>query len=65
MEITTILGESKANVSGANIGTSKSGTAEIKISIDVFDDEHLRLVMSKIGNLSDVIHILRTPEAAH
>lgn len=59
MDITTILGETKTNVVGAKIKTLPNNTAEIVISIDVKSADHLREVMNRIANYSDVISILR------
>lgn len=59
MDISTIFGESKTNVSSAKIKTLPNYTAEIEATIDVTDVSHLALVMTKIGNFSDVISILR------
>lgn len=59
MDISTIFGESQTNVSAAKIRTLPNHTAEIEVSIDVRDTQHLQTVMTKIGNFSDVISILR------
>ncbi|MCB0825975.1 MAG: bifunctional (p)ppGpp synthetase/guanosine-3',5'-bis(diphosphate) 3'-pyrophosphohydrolase [Armatimonadetes bacterium] len=59
MDITTIFGESKTNVVGAKIKTLPNHTAEIDISIEVTSAEHLRNLMQKIANYSDVISVLR------
>jgi len=59
MDISTIFGESQTNVSAAKIRTLPNHTAEIEVSIDVRDTQHLQSVMTKIGNFSDVISILR------
>lgn len=59
MDISTIFGESKTNVSAAKIRTLPNHTAEIEVSIDVTDTDHLQQVMTKIANFTDVISILR------
>lgn len=59
MDVSTILGESKTNVSGMSVRTMSNHTAEIDLTVDVRDVPHLQSVMNKIGNLSDVISILR------
>lgn len=59
MDISTIFGESKTNVSAAKIRTLPNHTAEIEVSIDVTDTDHLQQVMAKISNFTDVISILR------
>lgn len=58
-DITAILGLSKTNVVGAFIRTLPNHTAEIEITIEVTDMSHLGAVMTKIGNFSDVISVLR------
>jgi len=59
MDISTIFGESKANVSAARVKTLPNHTAEIDATIEVTDLKQLQLIMTKIGSLSDVISILR------
>ncbi|MBX3118980.1 MAG: bifunctional (p)ppGpp synthetase/guanosine-3',5'-bis(diphosphate) 3'-pyrophosphohydrolase [Fimbriimonadaceae bacterium] len=59
MDISTIFGESGVNVSAARIKTLPNQTAEIDITIELRDTEHLSQVMNKIGNFADVISILR------
>jgi GTP pyrophosphokinase len=59
MDISTIFGESHTNVSAAKIRTLPNHTAEIEVTIDVRDTEHLQQIMTKIGNFADVISILR------
>jgi guanosine-3',5'-bis(diphosphate) 3'-pyrophosphohydrolase len=59
MDISTIFGESKTNVSAAKIKTLPNQTAEIEVTIDVTDTAHLQQVMNKISNFADVISILR------
>jgi GTP pyrophosphokinase len=59
MDISTIFGEAKTNVSAARIRTLPNQTAEINVTIEVADTQQLGQVMTKIGNFSDVISILR------
>jgi len=59
MDVSTVLGDSKTNVSALNVKTLPNHTAEIDLTIDVRDTEHLSYVMAKISNFSDVISILR------
>jgi GTP pyrophosphokinase len=59
MDIATVFGESKTNVSGARIRTLPNQTAELDMAIDVTDTGHLTQVMNKIANFSDVLSILR------
>lgn len=59
MDISTIFGESHTNVSAARVRTLPNHTAEIEVTIDVRDTDHLQQVINKISNFSDVISILR------
>lgn len=59
MDVSTIFGESKTNVSAAKIRTLPNQTAEIEVVIEVRDIEHLSALMVRIGNFSDVISLLR------
>ena len=59
MDIVSIFGESKTNVTGARIKTLPNNTAEIMIGIEVEDTKNLRELMTKISNFGDVISILR------
>lgn len=59
MDISTIFGEAKTNVSAAKIRTLPNHTAEIEVTIDVSDTTQLQAVMNKISNFTDVISILR------
>ncbi len=59
MDVSTIFGESHTNVSAAKVRTMPNHTAEIVVSIDVRDTDHLHTVMTKISNFSDVISISR------
>ncbi|MGE0001635.1 MAG: bifunctional (p)ppGpp synthetase/guanosine-3',5'-bis(diphosphate) 3'-pyrophosphohydrolase [Fimbriimonadaceae bacterium] len=59
MDISTIFGESKVNVSSARIQTLPNHTAEILVTVDVPDMAQLQSVMNKVGSFTDVISILR------
>lgn len=59
MDISTIFGESRTNVVGMNVKTLPNQTAEIDITIDVRDTEHLSQMMTKISHFSDVLSIVR------
>lgn len=59
MDISTIFGEAKTNVSAAKIRTLPNQTAEINVHIEVTDVGQLAHVMTKISNFTDVISILR------
>ena len=59
MEVSAIFGESKTNVSAAKIKSFPNQTAEIAVTIDVSDTNHLQQLTTKISNFSDVISILR------
>lgn len=60
MDISTIFGEARANVVAARIRTLPNHTAEIEMTIDVYDTAHLGQIMTKIGNFTDIISILRS-----
>ncbi|MBS1705520.1 MAG: bifunctional (p)ppGpp synthetase/guanosine-3',5'-bis(diphosphate) 3'-pyrophosphohydrolase [Armatimonadetes bacterium] len=60
MDISAIFGETKINISAANVRTLPNQTALIEVTVDVLDIAQLNLVMTKISNFSDVISILRT-----
>ena len=59
MDISTVLGESKTNVSALSVKTLPNHTAEIDVTVDVRDTEHLTYLIAKISNYSDVISVLR------
>jgi len=59
MDVSTIFGESKTNVSAAKIRTLPNQTAEIDVTIEVQDVIQLTGIMNKISNFQDVISILR------
>jgi GTP pyrophosphokinase len=59
MDVSTIFGESRTNISAARVKTLPNHTAEISVSIDVTDTLHLQQMITKIGNFSDVISVLR------
>jgi guanosine-3',5'-bis(diphosphate) 3'-pyrophosphohydrolase len=59
MDISTIFGEAKTNVSAAKIRTLPNHTAEIEVTIDVADTSQLQQVITRISNFTDVISILR------
>ncbi|MDX2065867.1 MAG: bifunctional (p)ppGpp synthetase/guanosine-3',5'-bis(diphosphate) 3'-pyrophosphohydrolase [Fimbriimonadaceae bacterium] len=58
-DVSTVFAEAKANVSGLKAQPFPNSTYEILVTIDVRDTEHLNLLLTKIGNLSDIISILR------
>ena len=59
MDVSTIFGESRTNVSALKVKTLANQTAEIDLTIDVKDTHHLAQMITKIGNYSDVISIVR------
>ncbi len=58
-DITGIFANDKINVTGANVKTLKNRTAEIDFTINVRDIKQLRAAMTRIGQLGDVISVLR------
>jgi GTP pyrophosphokinase len=59
MDVSTVLGESKTNVSALSVKTLPNHTAEINVTVDVRDTEHLGYLMTKISNFTDVLSIFR------
>ena len=59
MDISTIFGETKTNVSAMKVKTLPNQTAEIEVTVDVQDTDHLAFLMTKISNYGDVFSILR------
>jgi len=59
MDISTIFGEAKTNVSSARVRTLTNQTAEIEMTIDVTDTSHLAQLLVKISQLADVISAMR------
>ncbi len=58
-DVSMSFAEAKASVSAAKIQTRPNGTAEIEVTLEVRDTEHLQLVITKVANYSDVISIGR------
>jgi len=58
-DISSIFGESKANVSALKVVTIQQQTAEIDVTIDVYDAAHLETIQVKLHNLADVISVRR------
>ena len=59
MDVSTIFGESRTNVSALKVKTLANNTAEIYVTIDVKDTDHLAQMMTKISQFGDVISIVR------
>jgi GTP pyrophosphokinase len=59
-DMTTVFAETKASVINAKIKTLPNHTAENHFTIAVRDLTHLREIIVKMGQMSDVISILRT-----
>jgi guanosine-3',5'-bis(diphosphate) 3'-pyrophosphohydrolase len=59
MDVMTVFGESKTNVSAARTKTSSNNTANIEVTADFRDTDHLQAITTKLGNYSDVISVLR------
>lgn len=59
MDISTVFGEAKIDVSGAKIRTLPNHTAEIELTVQVPDVATLRRVLTSISGFSDVISIHR------
>jgi GTP diphosphokinase / guanosine-3',5'-bis(diphosphate) 3'-diphosphatase len=59
MDVSTIFGESRTNVSALKVKTLANQTAEIYVTIDVKDTAHLAQMMTKVGQFGDIISIVR------
>lgn len=59
MDISTVLADTKTNVSALKVQTSQNHTAEIHVTIEVHDTDHMQQVMNRISSLTDVISIVR------
>ena len=59
MDVTTVLGESKTNLSSIRTKTLANHTAQTQIVIDVRDVDHYQQITTKLGNIPDVISITR------
>jgi guanosine-3',5'-bis(diphosphate) 3'-pyrophosphohydrolase len=59
-DISTVLGETKTNVSAATIRTLPNQTALLDMTVDVSDVSHLQNVMGKLSMMQDVISVQRT-----
>lgn len=59
MDIGTVFGEAKTNVSSARVWTLINQTAEIEMTVDVTDTNHLSHLLVKISQLPDVIKAVR------
>ena len=59
MDVTTVLGESKTNLSSINTKTLPNNTAQTELTIDVRDMDHFQAITTKLGNIPDVISITR------
>jgi (p)ppGpp synthase/HD superfamily hydrolase len=54
-----MFAEAKANIIRMAVKQTRGTTFEWDVTIEVQNQEHLNLVMTKISNLSDVFSILR------
>ncbi len=57
--ITAVLSELKSNISGARVRQLPDKTANIELTVDVPDVRLLNAILSRVGNLSDVLQIER------
>jgi GTP pyrophosphokinase len=58
-DVTNVFGDFKANVSAAKVETRPNSTAEILITLDVENTAQLQQMMTKIGQFSDIISVVR------
>ncbi|HWP31717.1 MAG TPA: bifunctional (p)ppGpp synthetase/guanosine-3',5'-bis(diphosphate) 3'-pyrophosphohydrolase [Fimbriimonadales bacterium] len=59
-EISSVLSETKINVSAATIRTLPNQTALLDLTVDVHDLHHLQSMINKLSVMQDVISIQRT-----
>ncbi len=59
MDVTTVFGESKTNLSSIRTKTLPNNTAETEIVVDLRDVEHFQQMTTKLSNIPDVISITR------
>ena len=59
-DITTVFAETKTNMTAIKTRSLTNGTAELDITIEVAGTDALNHVMTRIGNLGDILSILRT-----
>ena len=59
MDVMTVFGESKTNLSFAKTKTLANHTAETQVIVDLRDTDHLQQMTTKLGNIPDVISITR------
>lgn len=58
-DITAVLSEAKANITGAKVKSLPDKTATIEMTVDVPDIRMLNELIMKVGNLADVLRIER------
>ncbi len=59
MDVMTVFGESKTNISSVRTKTMPNNTAETEIIVDLRDTEHYAQMTTKLSNIPDVISIVR------
>ena len=59
MDVMTVFGESKTNLSFAKTKTMANHTAETQVIVDLRDTDHLQQMTTRLGNIPDVISITR------
>lgn len=58
-DVTAVFSESKINITAAKIKASSDKSADIELTIDLADIRALNEVLTKLGNISDVLGIER------
>lgn len=58
-DISNCFSESKTNVVSAQINTTRHNTADNEFTVEVRDIKHLRDVMARLGQFSDIFSVLR------
>jgi guanosine-3',5'-bis(diphosphate) 3'-pyrophosphohydrolase len=64
-KVTSAIADSKVNISECIVKTTEDQQAQIHMSIEIIDLEHLEKVMREIGKVKTVLDVRRIKESAH
>ena len=59
-EIMTVLAELRSNILAINGATLRDGSAQINVTIEVHDLDHLKRVLEKVKSIKTVLEVTRT-----
>ena len=57
--VTTVISESKVNISAINARTNRDGTAKINMSLEISSLEHMKDIMKKLQSIDGVLEVRR------